>query len=101
MGPAAFHFGDHDALTGLLNDAGFEAISIVAYSGTVLVDPAMWWEAILRSTPRTGSLIGRQAPTVQAEIRKRYDENVATYADGVGVALPVAAVLASGAAPTS
>ena len=101
MGPTQFHFGGRDALTGLFRDAGFDAISIDAYSGTVRVDPALWWEAVLRSTPRTGALIGRQIPAVQAEIRERYDELVAPYTDGAEIVLPVAAVLATGTVPTS
>jgi SAM-dependent methyltransferase len=101
MGPTQFRLGEHDAVPGLFRDAGFDAISIDAYSGTVRVDPTLWWEAVLHSTPRTGALIGRQTPPVQAEIRDRYDELVAPYADGAEVALPVAAVLATGTAPTS
>jgi SAM-dependent methyltransferase len=101
MCPTPFHLGDHDALTSLLRDAGFEAISIEVCSGTVRVDPAEWWSTIVCSTPRTGSLIERQSPAVQAEIRKHYDELVAPYADGAEAVLPVAAVLASGRLPTS
>lgn len=100
-GPTRFRFADRDALSGALGDAGFAAISIDAFSGTVRVDPARWWEDVLRSTPRTGSLIQRQTAGVQAEIRRRYDELVAAYTEGADVVLPVAAVLASGAAPTS
>lgn len=101
MGPAPFHSGDHDALAALLRDAGFEAISVDVCSGTVRVDAAEWWSAIAHSTPRTGSLIERQTPAVQAEIRKRYDDLIAPYADGAETVLPVAAVLASATLPIS
>jgi hypothetical protein len=91
----------HDALAALLRDAGFEAISVDVCSGTVRVDPAEWWQAIARSTPRTGSLIERQTPAVRAEIRMYYDELIAPYADGAEAVLPFAAVLASATLPTS
>jgi ubiquinone/menaquinone biosynthesis C-methylase UbiE len=100
-GPPMFALGESAAFTRLLHDAGFESITISPCTGVLRVDPREWWEATLRSTPRTGSLIARQSPAVQAEIRKRYDDLVAPYADGTEIALPVAAVLASGAAPTS
>ena len=100
-GPPMFALGESGAFTQLLRDGGFEGVTISPCTGVLRVDPGGWWEATLRSTPRTGALIARQSPAVQAEIRERYDELVAPYADGAEVALPVAAVLASGAAPTS
>jgi ubiquinone/menaquinone biosynthesis C-methylase UbiE len=100
-GPPMFALGESAAFAKLLADAGFDAVKITPCTGVLRVDPAEWWEATLRSTPRTGSLIARQTPTVQAEIRKRYDDLVAPYADGAQVVLPAAAVLASGTAPTS
>jgi SAM-dependent methyltransferase len=100
-GPPMFALGESAAFSALLRDAGFEHITIAPCTGALRVDPGDWWDATLRSTPRTGSLIARQSPAVQAEIRKRYDDLVAPYADGAEAVLPVAAVLASGAAPTS
>lgn len=100
-GPSMFGFGNHDEFASLLRDAGFAAVTVARCTGSLRVDPAEWWEATLCSTPRTGSLIGRQTPEVQAEIRDHYDGLVAPYADGAEVVLPVAAVLASGAAPPS
>jgi SAM-dependent methyltransferase len=100
-GPPMFAFGDHGAFATLLRFAGFRSVTVAACSGTLRIDPAAWWETVLGSTPRTGSLIARQSPAVQAEIRQRYDDLVAPYADGDEVVLPAAAVLASGTAPTS
>ena len=100
-GPPMFAFGDHAAFAALIEAAGFDAVTVEACSGGLRIDPADWWETVLRSTPRTGSLIARQTPAVQAEIRTRYDDLVAPYADGAEVVLPAAAVLASGTAPTS
>jgi len=101
IGPPMFAFGDHAAFAALIEAAGFDAVTVEACSGVLRIDPADWWETVLRSTPRTGSLIARQTPAVQAEIRTRYDDLVAPYADGAEVVLPAAAVLASGTAPTS
>jgi ubiquinone/menaquinone biosynthesis C-methylase UbiE len=100
-GPPMFGLGDSGAFATLLDDAGFESVSVVPCTGSVRADPAEWWEATLRSTPRTGFLISSQTPAVQAAIRERYDELVAPYADGAEVVLPVAAVLASATAPNS
>jgi ubiquinone/menaquinone biosynthesis C-methylase UbiE len=100
-GPPMFALGESAAFATLLRGAGFENVAIAPFTGVLRVDPGEWWEATLRSTPRTGTLIARQTPVVQGEIRKRYDDLVAPYADGRDVALPVAAVLASGTAPTA
>jgi SAM-dependent methyltransferase len=100
-GPPMFALGESEAIAALLRGGGFEAVAIAPCTGVLRIEPGDWWDATLRSTPRTGSLIARQSPAVQADIRKRYDDLVAPYADGTEVALPVAAVLASGAAPTS
>jgi SAM-dependent methyltransferase len=98
-GPTMFGLGDDKVFAALLRDAGFESITVAKYSGSLRIDPAQWWERVLRSTPRTGPLIGRQTPEVQAEIRRHYDEMVAPYAVGAEVELPLVAVLASAAAP--
>ena len=100
-GPPMFALGESAAFATLLPDAGFERVAIVPCTGVLRVDPGEWWEATLRSTPRTGTLIARQTPAVQADIRARYDDLVAPYTDGREIALPVAAVLASGTAPTA
>jgi ubiquinone/menaquinone biosynthesis C-methylase UbiE len=100
-GPPMFRYGDHEAFSALLGDAGFDAITIETCPATLRVGADDWWGATLRSTPRTGPLISRQTAAVRADIRGYYDELVAPYADGADVVLPVAAVLASGTAPTS
>jgi SAM-dependent methyltransferase len=100
-GPPMFGFADHSAFAEILSDAGFDAITVTSCTGSLRVDPARWWTAVLHSTPRTGTLIARQSPEVQTVIRAWYDELVAPYASGADVVLPVAAVLASATAPTS
>jgi ubiquinone/menaquinone biosynthesis C-methylase UbiE len=100
-GPPMFRYGDHEAFSALLSHAGFDAITIETCAGTLRVGADDWWEATLRSTPRTGPLIARQTPEVRGALRQCYDELVAPYAEGADVVLPVAAVLASGTAPTS
>ena len=59
-GPPMFSLGESGAFEALLRDAGFEAITVAPCTGELRVDPAVWWEATLTSTPRTGSLISRQ-----------------------------------------
>lgn len=81
-GPPMYEFGDDDAFAGLLRDAGFDEVTITRCSGTLRIAPGEWWESVLRSTPRTGTLVARQTPEMQAEIRANYDELVAPYADG-------------------
>jgi SAM-dependent methyltransferase len=100
-GPPMFGLGDNDAFAALLRGAGFESVSVNSCSGTLRVAPGEWWETTLRSTPRTGTLIGRQTPEVRAELHRHYDELVSPYADGPDVLLPIAAVLASAVAPNS
>jgi SAM-dependent methyltransferase len=100
-GPPMFGLGNHDAFATLLRDAGFASVTIERCSATLRVEPGEWWECTLRSTPRTGSLIERQPPEVQAELRSHYDKLVAPYADGSDVVLPVAAVLGSAVAANS
>jgi ubiquinone/menaquinone biosynthesis C-methylase UbiE len=101
MGPPMFGLGDSTAFATLLGEAGFEEITVVPCTGVLRVKPGEWWEATLRSTPRTGTLLERQPPEVQAEIRRHYDDVVASYADDDEVVLPVAAVVASATAPAS
>jgi SAM-dependent methyltransferase len=100
-GPPMFDLGEPAAFGDLLRDGGFTDVAITECTGALRVDPAHWWDATLRSTPRTGTLIGRQTPEVQAEIRAHYDALVAPYAQGDEVVLEVAAVLASAVAPNS
>jgi SAM-dependent methyltransferase len=100
-GPPMFALGDHDAFAELLRAAGFGSVTVDTCAGALRVTPDEWWDATLRSTPRTGTLIGRQTPEVQAELRRHYNDLVAPYADGAHVLLPVAAVLASAVAANS
>jgi SAM-dependent methyltransferase len=100
-GPPMFALGVSDSFAELLTDAGFESVTVVAHTSELRIDPAEWWDATLRSTPRTGRVISQQSPAVQAQVRAHYDELVAPYAQGRFVVLPVAAVVASGVAPSS
>jgi SAM-dependent methyltransferase len=100
-GPPMFALGESAAFGNLLRAAGFENVAITECTGTLRVDPTEWWDATLRSTPRTGTLIARQSAAVQAEIRAHYDELVAPYALGGEAVLPVAAVLAAAVVPNS
>ena len=96
-----FALGETATFSRLLGEAGFEAVTIAPCTGVIRVDPAEWWDATLRSTPRTGALISRQTPEIQAEVRARYDELVEPYADGSDVVLPVAALVASAVTPSA
>jgi SAM-dependent methyltransferase len=98
-GPPMFALGERAAFGALLGTAGFTDVIVTDCRGTLRVDPGAWWSATLCSTPRTGALIGRQTDAVQARIRAEYDAIVERYRSGNEAVLPVAALLASGAAP--
>jgi ubiquinone/menaquinone biosynthesis C-methylase UbiE len=100
-GPPMFALGETASFSDLLRGAGFEDVAVTECTGTVRVDPSEWWDATLRSTPRTGALIAGQPAAIQARIRVHYDELIAPYRDGAEVVLPVAAVLASAVAPSA
>jgi ubiquinone/menaquinone biosynthesis C-methylase UbiE len=100
-GPPMFALGESAVFATLLADAGFESVTVALCTGVLRIDPAEWWDATLRSTPRTGTLIARQPAEVQAEVRAHYDELIAPYRDGGEVVLPVAAVVASAVAPSA
>jgi SAM-dependent methyltransferase len=86
------------AFTALLIGTGFAGATAQELTWEHRVDPEQWWEEVyLSGVGSNGVVIGRQDPATVARIKNEFDRLVAPYAvDGGQVALPAAAVLASG-----
>jgi len=91
-------YGSPDAVAGLLTQAAFTEISAELLTWAHRVEPDEWWAVPLSGIGASGVVIGRQDAATVARIKKEFDRLVAQHAVGDGqVALPAAAVLASGA----
>jgi SAM-dependent methyltransferase len=86
------------AFEGLLIGTGFTGATARELTWEHRVDPERWWEEVyLSRVGSNGVVIGRQDAATVARIKAEYNRLVAPYAVGDGqVALPAAAVLASG-----
>jgi len=85
------------AFAALLTAAGFGQASGRLVSWEHRVDPGQWWEVYTSGVGSSGTVIGRQDAGTVARIKRHFGKLAAEYAAGDGlVALPVAAVLASG-----
>jgi SAM-dependent methyltransferase len=99
-GPLSVLFAEHDRFTELLTGGGLVDVVVEEHESTFTVDPGAWWDVTVASTPRTGALVSRQSPEVQAQLRATYDEIVAELVGPDGLAtFPVAVVLASATRP--
>jgi len=101
-GPLSTDYADHDRFAALLGEAGFTDVVVSEVEWDFQVDPSVWWDAVVASTPRTGGLVSRQSVEVQDRLRATYDAMVERYVDNDGLAtFPVVAVLARGVADGS
>jgi SAM-dependent methyltransferase len=91
-------FSSPGAFTALLTGTGFAEATAQELTWEHRVDPEEWWEDVyLSRVGSNGLVIGRQDPATIARIKVEFDRLVSGYAvDGGQVALPAAAVLASG-----
>jgi SAM-dependent methyltransferase len=91
-------FSTPGAFTALLTGTGFAGATARELSWEHRVDPGEWWQDVyLSRVGSNGLVIGRQNAATVARIKDEFDRLVAPYAvDGGHVALPAAAVLASG-----
>lgn len=90
-------YGSPDAFVGLLTEAGFTDVTAERLTWEHRVDPERWWAGPLSGVGTSGVVIGRQDAATVARIKNEFDRLVAPYATGDGhIALPAAAVLASG-----
>jgi len=88
------------AFAALLAGAGFAATMAHLLNWEHRVDPREWWRVYRSSVGSSGAVIARQDEATVERIKKEFDRLAARYAVGDGtVALPAAAVLASGTRP--
>lgn len=98
-GPDPQRFADRLAFADLLGAAGLTDVQVVPVRWTFTVGAGAWWDTVLTSAPRTGSLLAGQAEADRARARDAYGELVELYQRGSKLALPAAAVLAVGEKP--
>lgn len=88
--------------TGLLAAAGLTDVRCERLSWHHRIDPDEWWSGTAAGVGRLGLLMRGQPAEVVARIRREYDRLSAVYRTDDGqLALPTAALLAVGRAPTS
>ncbi|GAA1944824.1 methyltransferase domain-containing protein [Kitasatospora viridis] len=97
--PFARH-ADPEAFTALLTDAGLTDVRVTRADWPHHVDPARWWQDVLAGTVLTSAVLEGQDAATLTRIRAAYDRLVTRYATPEGlVALPVAALVATGVRP--
>jgi SAM-dependent methyltransferase len=96
-GPDPFRFADEAAFAALLAGAGLDRVQVrsIAFEERV-ADTGELWDGLLAGSVRTAAVIERQSESVRRRIREELDNVVASYRSEAGIALPVAAKLASG-----
>jgi ubiquinone/menaquinone biosynthesis C-methylase UbiE len=101
-GPSFFLYADSGTATKSLTAAGFEAVS----TGIV---PQTWelrttddlFESLLRGTVRTSALLKGQPPDVLGRVRRSFRDELAVYAAGDVVRVPMPAVVVTGSKPAA
>lgn len=96
-GPDAARFADEGEARRLLAD--LDDVRVQRVTWTLEVEPGAWFDAVGASTPRTGAVIAAATAEQRSQMRRRYVETTSSaYPAPHGrVALPVAAVVLSGA----
>ena len=96
--PPFREYSSPGAFEALLDGTGFVEAVARRVNWKHRVGPEEWWaEVYLSRVGSTGLVIGRQDSATVARIKAEYDRLIARYAVGDGqVALPAAAILASG-----
>jgi SAM-dependent methyltransferase len=96
-GPPIFRFADDREFRGLLEGAGFSAVSVEVLEYSLHVDSAdELWIGLVDGTVRFQPLVRSQSDEVQSRIRARFGELLDEYRAGDGFELPVSVKLASG-----
>lgn len=97
-GPDSTLYAEADRLVALLAGAGLDDVLVERAGWTLSVDPGAWFDAVADGTPRTGAVLAAATVEQRAAARARYVEvATASYGKPGGrVALPAAAVIASG-----
>jgi SAM-dependent methyltransferase len=74
--------------------AGLVDVAVRHIRFDLVVEPGVWWEAVVNSTALTSALVEQQDRATQRRIRTAYDELVQQYPGPAGrVALPASATL--------
>ncbi|MEU8816825.1 class I SAM-dependent methyltransferase [Actinoplanes sp. NPDC048796] len=88
-----------DGLATLLRRSGLAGVTSETITWTHRTDPESWWSGPANGLSAPGQVMRRQDTATLAHIRQSYDEHTAAFLDDDGrLALPTAALLASGAA---
>lgn len=89
-----------EGVIGLLTRAGLEDVRCETLSWRHRADPEQWWSGPAGGIGRLGQLMRGQPPEMVARLRREYDRLSSAYLDEDGMlALPTAALLASGRVP--
>jgi SAM-dependent methyltransferase len=99
-GPDGYRFADPAEFAALLEGAGLTDVVVgsVELVHTV-ADAEELWRGFMGGSVRGSTLVRAQSDDVQARIRSALDEVVAPHATEDGIAIPVAARIASGRRP--
>lgn len=98
-GPDFFRFAEPSAFEALLHTAGFADVELRTVAFVHRIGNAdELWDALLRGTVRTATLVRGQSPEVAARIRAVFDQRLEAYRAGAGFEVPVSFRLVSGLA---
>jgi SAM-dependent methyltransferase len=99
-GPPFFGYAERERAVALLASAGYADVEVttVAFEHHVAGADELW-HGLMEGTVRMSAQVLGQPPEVRDRIRAAFDRQVARYARGTGLSLPVAAKLATGRLP--
>jgi SAM-dependent methyltransferase len=99
-GPDPFRFADDAAVAALLSGAGLTEVDVrsIGFEQDI-ASTDEFWDGMLAGTVRTAGLIERQTEPVRRRIREAFENGVAPYRRGTGIAVPVSVKLGSGRRP--
>ena len=96
-GPPTFQFSPDDALTGLVESAGFQGPMVERIRFTHPVpDAEQFWHGIVTGSVRTAALFAGQPPDTLSQIRAAFDRIVSDFAVDGHLEVPVSVKIVSG-----
>ena len=99
-GPSLFGMGDPEQAAAALTAAGYQAPTTREVEMTwQLASAEAAYHAFVEGSVRTAALIKAQTAEARAAIRRAMSEALARYQQGGGIAVPMAALVASGEKP--
>jgi SAM-dependent methyltransferase len=99
-GPPFFGYAERESTIALFQAAGFAGVEVTTVAFTHRVaSPDELWAGLMEGTVRMSAQVLSQPPEVRERIRAAFGRQVAPYAHGEGLSLPVSAKLAAGRLP--